>query len=98
MKTEYENDWFKVIKDESFFYISENNASNGAVILVVDDEKQFVFVDIYRIAQKKNLIECPRGYGEFGETSAQAAMREVLEETGYRVLGDSIKKIGIRPY
>lgn len=93
-KVVYKNDWFSVQKDGKWHYIKEKNADNGAVILIEEDNKYFIFVKIYRKAIDKTVIELPRGYGEDGETSLVTAKREALEETGYDIDLDSIVNLG----
>jgi ADP-ribose pyrophosphatase len=55
----------------------------GSVILIpVDDEGQMHFVRQYRHAAKIELLELPAGTLEPGEPPAEAAAREIREETG----------------
>ena len=48
-------------------------------------ENKIVLVRQYRYAFEKFSWECPGGIVDNGEEPRQCAMREVLEETGYRV-------------
>lgn len=91
---QYGNPWFKVIKEDQYHYIEENNAHNGAVILMLLNNQEFIFVEQFRRAIAKTVIELPRGYGESQESSLDAAIREAREETGYLLNIQSIKKIG----
>ena len=94
MSIEYENPWFKIVKNGKYHYLSENGSDNGAVILAIVDE-QFVFVKVYRPAHGKAFIEAPRGYGNSGETSQLCAMRELFEETGYSLDVSDLKPLGV---
>jgi ADP-ribose pyrophosphatase len=94
MKTVYKNPWFKVTKNGQFHYVEENGANNGAVIIVIED-KSFVFVKIHRPAHAVDLIEFPRGYANNDESSQECALRELLEETGYLIDSVNIEKLGI---
>ena len=94
MKTVYKNPWFKVTKDGQFHYVEENGSNNGAVIVVMEDES-FVFVKVNRPAHSLDLIEFPRGYANDDESSQECALRELLEETGYRIGSVSIEKLGV---
>ena len=82
MKTEYQNPWFKVVKNGKFHFIKENGSDNGAVILALVDGK-FLFVKVDRPAHEMISVEAPRGYGEPGESSESCAVRELYEETGF---------------
>lgn len=94
MKTVYKNPWFKVTKDGRFHYVEENGSNNGAVIVVIEDES-FVFVKVNRPAHSADLIEFPRGYANDDESSQECALRELLEETGYRIDSVSIEELGV---
>lgn len=54
------------------------------VVVVTEDEK-IIMVRQYRHAVGKTTIELPGGIIDKNETPAQAATREVLEETGYTI-------------
>ncbi len=55
-----------------------------AMIPVLDDGR-LIFVRQYRVAVDRVLLEIPAGGIESGETPEEAARREMIEETGYRV-------------
>ena len=93
-KVVYQNQWFSVLNDDNWYFIKEEHANNGAVILILEDDKKFIFVQNYRRAIDTTVIEVPRGYGEKGETSKEAAIRESYEETGYIIQEKNIEKIG----
>lgn len=90
----YKNNWFSVAKEDNWHYLIEKNSNNGAVILILEDNKNFILVKNYRKAIDKIVIELPRGYGEDNETSLDTALRESLEETGYRINKRNITKLG----
>jgi ADP-ribose pyrophosphatase len=97
MKMEYENPWFKVVKDGKFHFIKENCSDNGAVVLALIDE-QFIFVEVERPAHKLISLETPRGYGNLGENSESCAIRELYEETGFLLDSEGLERIGlVRP-
>lgn len=65
----------------------------GSVIIVpVDENGQLYFVRQYRQAAEKELLELPAGTLEVGEPPAEAAAREIREETG--MAAKNIKEIG----
>lgn len=90
----YKNNWFSVAKEDNWHYLIEKNSNNGAVILILEDNKNFILVKNYRKAINKIVIELPRGYGENNETSLDTALRESLEETGYQIHRKNITKLG----
>lgn len=93
MSIEYQNPWFRVVKDGKMHFVEESSASNGAVALV-KVAKHYYMVDVYRVAQGESCIEAPRGYGDPGESSKQCAIREVFEETGFDFSEDECEFLG----
>ncbi|KHJ49870.1 hypothetical protein PZ78_15945 [Vreelandella venusta] len=79
---EYQNPWFRVVRNGDFFYVDEPRSGNGAAVLpIVGDEVWLL--EMCRTAQGgQTTWEIPRGYGEVNETSAACALRELREETG----------------
>ena len=97
MRIEYENKWFRVLKDGKYHYLQENGSDNGAVVLALIDGC-FIFVQVQRAAQGMELIEAPRGYGNPGELSEDCALRELFEETGHCFDKEDLQLLGnIRP-
>lgn len=65
----------------------------AAAVLAVTADRQAVLVRQFREAVREVLLEIPAGvYDREGETPEGTARREVLEETGYRVI--SIHPLG----
>lgn len=56
----------------------------SAVVMPVDDRKRVLLVRQYRLPALQSLWELPAGRVDPGEKPAQAARRELTEETGYR--------------
>lgn len=84
-------------EDESFREIVEHNG--GAVILPIKDNGNIVMVRQYRKPFDSPFLELPAGKIDPGETSVEAAKRELAEETGYRAgkieaLGRMIPSVG----
>ncbi|MFD1850554.1 NUDIX hydrolase [Oceanobacillus bengalensis] len=60
----------------------------GAVaVIAITEENKIVFVEQYRKALEKSIIEIPAGKLEPGEHPIAAAIRELEEETGYTTNG-----------
>ena len=77
----YANPWFQIVKNGRYHFMRENNSKQAAVILVERDDC-YLFVRQYRHSLGKDMLELPRGSAKDNETSAQCAMRELLEESG----------------
>jgi ADP-ribose pyrophosphatase len=58
--------------------------SGSAVMMAVDEKKRILLVRQYRLPAERYLWELPAGRLDPGETSLQAAKRELIEETGCR--------------
>ncbi len=94
MNTQYENPWFKVVRDGKFHYVVENKADNGAAVLALLEGEAFLMLRLKRAAHPGIQQEIPRGYGEPDETSLACARRELAEETGYLVDESQLSLLG----
>jgi 8-oxo-dGTP pyrophosphatase MutT (NUDIX family) len=65
----------------SFFRIDSTDWAN---IVPITPEGEVVMVRQYRHGADRVTLETPGGLVDAGETPAEAAARELLEETGYR--------------
>ena len=70
-------------------YVSRARGIRAAVILAIDADDHVLLVEQYRVPLGKRCLELPAGLvgdnaGAEGEDAAQAANRELEEETGYR--------------
>jgi len=75
-------------KEGHWEYVDRVNATGVAIIIGVTTEEKVLLVEQYRIPVHARTIELPAGIigdepGDAHETSAAAARRELLEETGY---------------
>lgn len=71
-------------------------APDWAQIVPVTGNGEIVMVRQYRHGSRSVGLEIPAGQVDLGETAAQAAARECLEETGYRA-GELTPLIDINP-
>lgn len=77
-----------LIKEGRWEYADRVNATGAALIAAVTAEKKILLVEQYRIPVHARTIELPAGIigderGCTNESHAEAARRELLEETGY---------------
>src|ERR1700722_17662471 len=77
-----------LIKEGHWEYVDRVNATGAALIVAVTPEEKLILVEQYRIPVHVRTIELPAGIigdepGNCGESHAEAARRELLEETGY---------------
>lgn len=90
MKTElYSGKYLALIRDGHWEYVDRVRATGAAIIVAVTDEGKLLLVEQYRIPCEARTIELPAGIigdesDSDGESHAEAAHRELLEETGYQ--------------
>jgi ADP-ribose pyrophosphatase len=85
-ETAWEGKYIKVMKQGQWEYVSRTRGVTAAVILAVD-EGHAILVEQYRVPLGAKSLEIPAGLvgdEEEGEKIADAAIRELEEETGYR--------------
>jgi ADP-ribose pyrophosphatase len=77
-----------VVREGHWEYAERVNAAGAAIILAVTDDQRLLLVEQYRIPVHARTVELPAGLigdepGASQESHAEAARRELLEETGY---------------
>jgi ADP-ribose pyrophosphatase len=77
-----------LIKEGHWEYVDRVKANGVAIIVAVTEEQKVLLVEQYRIPVHARTIELPAGIigdepGRTNETDAEAAQRELLEESGY---------------
>ena len=79
--------WFEILaktmKPDEAPYYSLRLPDYSAIVAITGDQ-QIVAVRQYRPAVERYTIELPSGLVDPGESPAEAAGRELLEETGYQ--------------
>lgn len=84
----YAGRFLKLVKEGHWEYAERTNATGAAVIIAVTPEQKLLLVEQYRIPVHARTIELPAGIigdepGSSDEAHAEAARRELIEETGY---------------
>jgi len=82
----YATPWFQIVAktmregEEPYYSL---RLPDYAAVLAITAEERVVIVRQYRPAVERYTLELPSGLVDPGETAAEAARRELLEETGY---------------
>jgi len=94
----HQNSWWTYYHDkyilpngqEGDYYYGETIGSGCAMIVPVLDDGRLLLTKQHRYLRGKQSIEFPCGGIKAGEAPSETAIRELLEETGYRA-GDMMK-------
>jgi len=84
----YTSKFLALIKERHWEYVDRVNATGAALIIALTAEQKILLVEQFRIPVHARTIELPAGIigdepGYSEESQAEAARRELLEETGY---------------
>jgi ADP-ribose pyrophosphatase len=94
-EVEFATPWFQILaktmREGEAPYYSLKLQDYSAVVAVTDDQEVLI-VRQYRPAVERYTLELPSGLVDAGETPAEAARRELLEETGYEA--DVVENLG----
>ena len=80
--------YLALVREGHWEYADRTNATGAAIIVAVTAERKLLLVEQYRIPVHARTIELPAGIigdepGGSDEVHAEAARRELIEETGY---------------
>jgi len=86
--TLYTGKFLALVKEGHWEFADRVNATGAAIIIAVTTEQKVLLVEQYRTPVHARTIELPAGIigdepGSTNESIAEAARRELLEETGY---------------
>jgi len=87
--TLFESQWLGLYRKGHWDYARRPNSDACVGILAITDQQEILLVEQFRIPVGKRVVEIPAGLvgdePEFcGESLAETAVRELLEETGYQ--------------
>ncbi|MCB9799135.1 MAG: NUDIX hydrolase [Candidatus Omnitrophica bacterium] len=86
----YEGKFLKLIAKEGWEYVRRDNCEGAVAVIAMTDEGEVILIEQYRVPAGGWVIEFPAGLvNDLGqaedelESFKEAAMRELIEETGY---------------
>jgi ADP-ribose pyrophosphatase len=84
----FEGRFLRVKKKDRWEYVERCKTSGVVAILAITEDRKLILVEQFRVPVDKCVIEIPAGLagdteGGENESLAEAAKRELLEETGY---------------
>jgi ADP-ribose pyrophosphatase len=85
----YETRWIQLVRNGHWDFVRRPHAESCVGVLAITPEQEIVLVEQFRIPVQRRVIEIPAGIvgdeeEHRGESLAETAGRELLEETGYR--------------
>jgi ADP-ribose pyrophosphatase len=100
LSTELLIDSFKKVVNEKVQFTEDDvqdwiymDTPKSIVVIALNPDNEAILVKLYRHNLREDFLELPAGGAEHtGETTLEAAKRELLEETGYS--SDDIKELG----
>ncbi len=85
-----------VTTEEGWEYVRRVNSGGAAIVLVYHTgREEYLMVEQYRPPVGCRVLEMPAGLIDIGETPAEAAVREVHEETGIKISQDDLIDLGV---
>ncbi len=78
--------FLQMLKEGRWEYVQRINSDGAVMVIALTPEKELLLVEEYRVPLHKRTIGLPAGIAgdEGAESTRQAAVRELEEETGYR--------------
>lgn len=87
-KVLHEARFLRLVEHDTWEFVERRNTTGIVIIVAVTEERRLVLVEQMRIPVGRSVVELPAGLagdepGAAGEALAEAAKRELVEETGY---------------
>ena len=87
-----EGRFLRVRRKDHWEYVERHNTTGIVAILAITDNQEIILIEQLRIPVNRRVIEIPAGLagdieGQENEDLAEAAKRELLEETGFEAQG-----------
>jgi ADP-ribose pyrophosphatase len=84
----FQGHFLQVKRKGHWEYVERSNTSGIVAILAITENRDLLLIEQFRLPVNRRVIEIPAGLagdivGEEDEALAEAAKRELLEETGY---------------
>lgn len=88
-ETLFETRWIRLLRIGHWDFVRRPQANVCVGVLAITPENEIILVEQFRIPVQRRVIEIPAGIvgdepEHLGESLAETAARELLEETGYR--------------
>lgn len=85
----YDGRYIQMVARSGWEYVRRKNTSGVVIIVALTPDDELILVEQYRVPVGASVIELPAGLagdvsGREGEALAEAASRELEEETGFR--------------
>jgi 8-oxo-dGTP pyrophosphatase MutT (NUDIX family) len=90
----YANNWFSVLKKGRWHKLDSTNGLSGAAAFIMDVNEHVLLIENYQNCVDRITLEIPRGGSEDGETLAETASRELLEEAALRIAPEDLDFLG----
>lgn len=94
-KTVFKCKWFKISRKGKYFSIQYPTENSGVVVVAILDNTKMIWVKNFRQAINYDSWELPRGFIDSGESFAEAAIRELHEESSYLGRATEVRHIGV---
>lgn len=92
----WQGKWIVAKRQGRWEYVSRARGINAAVIVAIDDDRNVILIDQYRVPLGRRCLEVPAGLigdEDEADTAHAAAIRELEEETGYAA--ERIEELGV---